>query len=53
MWPPFWFLAPPSGYWPPLLRNPGDGPKYNQTICAVNSHSRELATFQLPIKIQQ
>ena len=26
MWPPFWFLAPPSGFWPPLLLNPGDGP---------------------------
>jgi len=26
MWPPFWFLAPPSGSWPPLLLNPGDEP---------------------------
>jgi len=25
MWPLFWFLAPPSGFWPPLLLNPGDG----------------------------
>jgi len=24
--PPFWFLVPPSGFWPPLLLNPGDGP---------------------------
>ena len=23
---PFWFLAPPSGFWSPLLLNPGDGP---------------------------
>jgi len=23
---PCWFLAPPSGFWPPLLLNPGDGP---------------------------
>ena len=23
--PPFWFLTPPSGFWPPLLLNPGDG----------------------------
>jgi len=22
---PFWFLAPPSGFWPPLLLNPGEG----------------------------
>jgi len=26
MWPPFWFQAPPFGFWPPLLLNPGDGP---------------------------
>jgi len=26
MLPPFWLLAPPSGFWPPLLLNPGDGP---------------------------
>jgi len=25
--PPFWFLAPPSGFWPPLQLNPGDGPE--------------------------
>jgi len=24
--PPFRFLAPPSGFWPPLLLSPGDGP---------------------------
>jgi len=24
--PPFWFLAPPSGFCPPLLLNPGVGP---------------------------
>ena len=23
---PFWFLAPPSGFWPLLLLHPGDGP---------------------------
>jgi len=27
--------------------------QYHQTFCAVKSHSRTLATFQLPIKIQQ
>ena len=32
MWPPFWFLAPPTGFWPPLLLNPGDGPAYRQFI---------------------
>ena len=26
MWPPFWFLTP-SGFWPPLLLNPGDEPE--------------------------
>ena len=26
--PPFWFLPPPSGFWPPLLLHPGDGPGY-------------------------
>ena len=25
--PPFWFLAPPSGFWLPLLLNPGDEPE--------------------------
>jgi len=29
MWPPYWFLASPSGFWPPLLLNPGDGPDFS------------------------
>jgi len=28
MWPPFWILAPPSVFWPPLLLHPGDGPAF-------------------------
>jgi len=28
MWPPFWFMSPPSGFWPSLLLKPGDGPVF-------------------------
>jgi len=31
MWPPFRFLAPPSGFWPPLLLNLADGPSRSNT----------------------
>jgi len=38
MWPPFWFLAPPSGFWPALLLNPGDGPAPNQHCLPTSSY---------------
>jgi len=34
---PFWFLAPPSGFWPPLLLNPGDG--------LASIHNKNLKVF--------
>jgi len=39
--PPFWFLAPPSGFWPPLLLHPGDGPELTHIILGASAHLKD------------
>jgi len=41
MWPPFWFLAPPSGFWRPLLLHPGDGPELTYIILGASVHLKD------------
>ena len=36
---PFWFMAPPSGFWPPLLLNTGDWPVYCTCCSRQNPQS--------------
>ena len=37
--PPFWFMAPPSGFWPPLFLNTGDWPVYCTCCSRQNPQS--------------
>jgi len=39
MWSPLLVLAPPSGFWPPLLLNPGDGPAPTAVVWRPHSDS--------------
>ena len=38
-------MAPPSGFWPTLLLNPGDGPEYERLAHAKSCHTVCSATI--------
>ena len=47
--PPFWFMAPPSGFYPPLLLNTGDWPVY----CTCCSRQNPQSVVPILLKVCQ